>query len=351
MTSLDISGQGLKLDTQADVAHLLSQLAALPDLEHINLSGNTFGVAACQALGAALADKRRCAFLIPLPVEVLDLSDNAFGPAGANPLVPFLTQTRSLKELRLNNNGLGISGGTTIAKALIDQANAYSSDSPSPLRVFVAGRNRLENGSMPLLSQAFAAHAHLEHIQMPQNGIRPEGIATLVTSLTSSATLRVLDLQDNTFTKVGAKALANALAAWPRLEVLHLGDCLVGTKGTKLVMRALVKANVHLRKLHLGFNEMNGEAASEVAKYVTALGEKLELLELNGNVFDGEGEEAEEVKEALAKWGKDEGVLDELDEMEEPDSEAEEEEDESEAEEQQGEEEEELLEKMEKMGI
>jgi len=43
----------------------------------------------------------------------LDLSDNAFGPNGMNGLTDFLRSSScySLRELRLNNNGLGIQGG------------------------------------------------------------------------------------------------------------------------------------------------------------------------------------------------------------------------------------------------
>ena len=43
----------------------------------------------------------------------LDLSDNAFGPNGMNGLLDFLKSKScyKLRELRLNNNGLGITGG------------------------------------------------------------------------------------------------------------------------------------------------------------------------------------------------------------------------------------------------
>jgi len=43
----------------------------------------------------------------------LDLSDNAFGPNGMIGLTDFLRSSScySLRELRLNNNGLGIQGG------------------------------------------------------------------------------------------------------------------------------------------------------------------------------------------------------------------------------------------------
>ena len=46
----------------------------------------------------------------------LDLSDNAFGPNGMVGLVELLKSEScySLKELRLNNNGLGVTGGKVI---------------------------------------------------------------------------------------------------------------------------------------------------------------------------------------------------------------------------------------------
>ena len=40
----------------------------------------------------------------------LDLSDNAFGPAGAKPIMRLIINNRNIKTLRLNNNGLGIEG-------------------------------------------------------------------------------------------------------------------------------------------------------------------------------------------------------------------------------------------------
>ena len=52
----------------------------------------------------------------------LDLSDNAFGPIGIKGLASLLSSSScyTLQELRLNNNGLGISGGKMLAQALLD---------------------------------------------------------------------------------------------------------------------------------------------------------------------------------------------------------------------------------------
>jgi Ran GTPase-activating protein 1 len=72
--------------------------------------------------------------------------------------------------------------------------------------------------------------AALTELRMPQNGIRPEGIDVLVRALADRPSLEVLDLQDNTFTEVGSRALAHALPHWPRLRFLNVGDCLLSAK-------------------------------------------------------------------------------------------------------------------------
>jgi len=88
----------------------------------------------------------------------LDLSDNAFGPIGVEALADLLQSKvcYRLQELRLNNNGLGITGGKMLAKALLKgHANSLTEGHALALRVFVAGRNRLENDGATALSAVF----------------------------------------------------------------------------------------------------------------------------------------------------------------------------------------------------
>lgn len=46
---------------------------------------------------------------------------------------------------------------------------------------------------------------------MPQNGIRMEGIEAIVRGLRSNPDLEILDLQDNTATEKGSRAIAASL--------------------------------------------------------------------------------------------------------------------------------------------
>ncbi|ELT89424.1 hypothetical protein CAPTEDRAFT_107728, partial [Capitella teleta] len=141
----------------------------------------------------------------------LDLSDNAFGPNGMQGLVVFLKSPScfSLKELRLNNNGLGITGGKMLAASLLEcHTKSLAAGTPLALRVFVSGRGRLENEGSMRLAEAFKAIGSLEEVRMPQNGIFHEGITALAEAFAFNPKLKILDLSDNIFTEKGASAMA-----------------------------------------------------------------------------------------------------------------------------------------------
>ncbi|KAJ1508268.1 hypothetical protein HMI54_008560 [Coelomomyces lativittatus] len=334
-TLLDFSGKGLKLNTAEDVKDIVSQLNGMPELTEIRLSGSTFGVEAIKAIAKGLEGKKHlkiCQFsdifisrlrseipesircltapLMDLPIHVLDLSDNAFGPDGAEPLYAFLSKNTTLHTLVLNNNGLGIDGGQWIAKALIANAENHP-DRIHPFQRFSAGRNRLESDSMQLLAKAFSMHPNLTHLSIPQNGIRPNGIVSLMQSLQKCVHLQHLDFQDNTFMFLGANALASNLKYWPSLVSLHVGDCLLTDQGGSVLLKALQQPLSHL---YLGYNELSHKSIRGLVRWVQACGSQLELLEINGNAMDPESEIVDQLREAL-HFHKREHVLDELDDM------------------------------------
>ncbi|KAL2917241.1 Ran GAP Rna1 [Polyrhizophydium stewartii] len=344
------SGRGLKLHTASDVADFVAEIAALDDLEEVRLGGNSFGVEAARAIAAALKPKNSLKVVgfsdmftgrlkdeIPLALEAfaeafedkkhlvdLDLSDNAFGPAGARPLMRLLINNRHIQTLRLNNNGLGIEGGRLISEALIEAQKKNDAEGrASALRVVIAGRNRLESAGAGHLAKAFEAHKDsLTTVRMPQNSIRPEGVHTLLSSLKHCKNLEHLDLQDNTFTREGSLALSGAIPHWPNLRVLDIGDCLLKTAGAGAIIKALTPGSTHLEFLNLGFNEIKEPAAALLVSMLINK-QKLTTLQLNGNIFDAEDDVVASIRKVLATHNH-EDALDELDEMEEVDEEDEE---------------------------
>ncbi|GJN88790.1 hypothetical protein Rhopal_001759-T1 [Rhodotorula paludigena] len=365
-TLYSLVGRQLKLDSLDQTQPFLDEIAQVDGLDEVRFGGNTLGVDACEGVARALEKKHSlrvadfsdiftgrliseipqslrflCTSLLSLPnLTSLDLSDNAFGGRSAEPMLEFIGNAPALEVLKLNNNGMGPAGGAMIAGALLENAKkAEREGRKSNLRVLVCGRNRLENGSSQAFSDAFAALGTLREVRMPQNGIRMEGIELLAQGLQKNPDLEWLDLQDNTATEKGSRAIAKSLPSWPKLRVLNLSDCLLRPRGGLSIFRTLsTGSNPHLSSLKLQSNELDARAVTELARAIAAHGQELAELELNGNYGDdGTEEQFEKVREALDKWGNGD-ALDELDELEEPEEdEDEDEDDDEEAEEEAGE--------------
>ncbi|CAF1183943.1 unnamed protein product, partial [Didymodactylos carnosus] len=324
---LSYANRGLKGNTAADVQELCNDIRKCQKLVALRLEGNTINVEAAKAIGIELEKHPEIERLIwndlftsRLKTEVppalialtrglqtngshiveINLSDNAFGPIGVKALEKFLCSSccYTLKELRLNNNGLGSMGGKMLAEALINcHQNAVQSRSQTfSLNTFICGRNRLENDGAIELAKAFTIIGTLETICMPQNGIQPPGIMALAESFVHNPNLRVIDLNDNTITKAAPK-LASSIEKLTKLKILNLGSALIRTKGAVVIARSIVSQR-HLESLILNYNDIHVDGALEIVRSVKNMS-TLKILDLNGNCFGEDG--IEEIKNALSK--------------------------------------------------
>ncbi|KAG7460051.1 hypothetical protein MATL_G00217270 [Megalops atlanticus] len=369
---LSYKGRGLKLDNAQSVVELVQEIEEFQGLQALRLEGNTVGVEAAQAIAKALEKKSdfQCCYWSDMftgrlrseippalrslgaalmaagaRLRVLDLSDNAFGPDGVKGIETLLKSPscHTLQELRLNNCGMGIGGGKILAAALTEcHKQSSAQGAPLRLKVFIAGRNRLENDGATALAGAFQLMGSLEEIHMPQNGINHPGVTALATAVQHNLQLRVINLNDNTFTKRGAIAMAQALKHLRSIQVINFGDCLVRSEGAIAIAEALKEGLPILRELNLSFGEIAEEAALVVARAVHNKAQ-LERLDLNGNCLGKGGCVA--LKETMdnMNMGHLLGSLsdDEGEPEDDEDAEDEDEDDDEEDEEEEGEEEEE----------
>ncbi|RZC35372.1 ran GTPase-activating protein 1 [Asbolus verrucosus] len=276
-SGVSFAGKSLKLDSEEDAKVIIEDIDKCSDLQYLNLEGNTLGVQASKGIAKALEKhpefKRalwkdmftgRMKTEIPKALEflgnglvtagarltVLDMSDNAFGPIGVEGLAALLQSCScyALEELRLNNNGLGITGGKLLATALTDCYNSSKKNgSPLALKVFIAGRNRLENEGAKALAKVFKMIGTLEEIAMPQNGIYHEGISALSEAFTYNKNLQILNLNDNTIGEKGHNEihikggiqLIKAMQNKNKLKMLNLNGNQFGEEGRTLVQNEM----------------------------------------------------------------------------------------------------------------
>jgi Ran GTPase-activating protein 1 len=191
---------------------------------------------------------------------------------------------------------------------------------------------------MAAWAKAYAAHPGVKEVKMVQNGIRQEGITHLLSQgLSHVSQIQTLDLQDNTFTATGAKALSDVVGSWTELKELGVGDCLLSGRGGIALASALQKGNnPKLEVLRLQYNEINAKGVKGIHDAHSNL-PALRRVELNGNQFDEEDEFLDKLRVILdERREKADGVgeddenywgLDELDDLEEPSDEEDEDED------------------------
>ncbi|XP_071087260.1 ran GTPase-activating protein 1-like [Haliotis cracherodii] len=329
---VSFKGRGLKLNKAEDAKEIVETIEKSQQMTSLQMMGNTMGVEAAEVISKALAkhpefERARWSdmFTGRLKSEIpkalkhlgegiiaagaqlveLDLSDNAFGPNGVQGLVDLIKSSScyTLQELRLNNNGLGITGGKMLASSLLDcHKSSCAAGRPLALRVFISGRNRLENEGATKLAEVFKAIGTLEELAMPQNGINHPGISALADAVAVNKRLRVLNLNDNTFTEKGAKAIAQALPKVENLEVINFGDCLLRNEGARAISKVLNEGHRKLKELILSGNEIGSSGASSVAESLEDK-EHLVKLDLNANMLGEDGIEL--VRGAMEAVGKD----------------------------------------------
>lgn len=348
-TTYSLAGKQIKFDSASIIEEHLKELRAQKNVQKLDLSGNTIGVEASEALSKAILEHKdtlvevdlsdiytgrlnteipqSLRYILPAllrcsKLQLVNLSDNAFGLQTIDPIEDYLAKAVTIEHLILSNNGMGPFAGARIGTCLFKLAKAKQNAGKPSLKSFICGRNRLEDGSSNHLSIGLRNHKDLQVVRLYQNGIRPKGIARLLRDgLSRNKELNVLDLQDNTFTVTPSSVLADNLSQWPKLKELNLNDCLLKAGGSLALAKALVNEhNQKLETLRLQYNELEEDALKVLATAVKNL-PNLKVLELNGNRFEEDSSSLEEINAIFENRGQ--GEVDELDDLEEIDSEEE----------------------------
>ncbi|XP_016091920.1 ran GTPase-activating protein 1-like isoform X2 [Sinocyclocheilus grahami] len=241
---LSYKGQGLKLDNAESVKEMVQDIEQCQGLQSLRLEGNTLGVEAAQAIAKSLVAKRELEqchwsdmFTGRLRSEIppalislgnalmasgarmthLDLSDNAFGPDGVKGIESLLKSSAcyTLRELRLNNCGMGIGGGMVLASALTEcHKQSSAAGSPLRLKVFIAGRNRLENDGATALAKAF------KELNLSFGEICEAAAVVVAKAVQGKADLEKLDLNGNCFGEDGCEALRDVMESMNMKDLL-----------------------------------------------------------------------------------------------------------------------------------
>lgn len=196
-----------------------------------------------EALSKSIKDKQ---------ITELNVNDNAIGLSVIKSLDFILSGIPTLEVLKINNCGLGPDVGEIIAAA-------FKENKDLKLKQFTAGRDRLENRGITALASVFKEMKSLEVIEVPQNGIKKEGMLALLEALKENAeTLREIKIEDNWIKGQAVDKLAELILKAKKLEKLNISDSNMGSEGALLVVRAIQDSEIKntLKEFYCNYNEV-----------------------------------------------------------------------------------------------
>jgi len=219
----------------ADGANALAQICrdAGRNLRELYLSDNRVRCDGVVALAAGLRDGGA-------PLDCLRLSSNQVGLRGAVALADWLRGC-DVEELGLSDNSFGPPGAEVVAEA-------FRHGSSGRLKAINMGDCRIGVSGLNALLDAFrATSAQPGTIHLDGSGICDVGAKALADFLQGSGTeLRCLTIKDNSIGDAGAKALvATLLASCNKLEKFELIGNKLSVSAKAALQDQLASANLH----------------------------------------------------------------------------------------------------------
>ena len=146
-------------------------------------------------------------------------------------------------------------------------AEALGSNKELHLVHFAAGRDRLENKGITALAKVFKEMGSLEIIEIPQNGIKKDGMVALFDALKANAdTLREVHLHDNWIKGEAVERLVEFVLRAKKLEVLNVSDSTMGSHSAFLLIKAMSEAEgirSTLKHFSCNYNEIEPTATTK----------------------------------------------------------------------------------------
>lgn len=208
-------------------------------------------------------------------IKILNLSDNAFGPSGVSAFDFYLKKSTTLKELYIENCGLGPEGAESVALALGSNKNLS-------LERLKIGRNRLESKGASAFGTYFSTISSLIEFVAYQNGIKEEGMTNLLKGLKTNTKLQILKINDNLITESSVNALIELLLPLEDLRVIDISDSNLSSSAID-VFKQLIKCE-KLEEIYCNYNDIEEKGdQNAIADLLESFPKKLNKLELKGN--------------------------------------------------------------------
>ena len=174
-------------------------------------------------------------------LQILRLSDNTIGSAGAVAFAAMLTTNVILEDLYMKRCGFVGEDAVSLAGALTRN---------STVKVLKLSGNPIGSAGAVAFADMLSTNKSLTKLIMSGCSVQGEGAVCLAEALAKNSTVKVLKVNGNPLRIAGAVAFAGMLDTNDSLSKLDLGGCSIGVEGA-LAFASMLKRNQSLKTLWL----------------------------------------------------------------------------------------------------
>ena len=189
-------------------------------------------------------------------MRVLDLNSNKLDGSACDLLAKTVPSMTRLEELWLGWNPLGRGGAVEVIKALCG----------SGVKQLLLYKTEIGEPDCTALCELLKSSHSLQHLDIDQNNLSSESVASIITGLSHNSSLTKLDISNSHFSMANVNILASVLKDHSNctLTRLDLRDCHISSEGAVELAAALCK-NSTLKHLYLNRNPIGVEGASSIS--------------------------------------------------------------------------------------
>ena len=252
----DVKLGGNRLTTNGIVI-ITDSLRNVLALKKLDVSNNLITEEAASVIALLLADS--------CELEELYIGNNSVREGLSKILAP-LEDNRSLKSLKINNNGSSVTATLTIG-------------SSNQLQSLYLSNNDLRSCERIIL-RALIKITTLTELNLFGNNIPEEAAGDLAAVITDNCFLKILNLFGNSLHTGGVITISQSLNNIATLKVLNIGNNEVSHQAASAIS-SVIRNNIDLEELNLSYNIL-GSGAREIAIPLKCIS-NLRLINLSNN--------------------------------------------------------------------